>query len=73
MILDFGNDLIVDPMKLFFMYHAFNVDYIESSFSFNIFYELNKKIYKDNKERFYVIYLFDDDLRLNIPLFKKKI
>lgn len=74
MVLDFGHDVTVGPMQLF-MYQAFNVDYTVCSFSCNIFFELTKKEYKDNKSKFYVKYLVDDDLRLNIPYneFKKKV
>ena len=66
MVLDFGHDVTVGPMQLF-MYQAFNTDYTVCSFSCNIFFELHKKEYEDNKERYYVRYFVDDDLRLNIP------
>ena len=66
MVLDFGHDVTVGPMQLF-MYQAFNTDYTVCSFSCNIFFELHKKEYDDNKERYYVRYFVDDDLRLNIP------
>ena len=74
MVLDFGHDVTVAPMQLF-MYQAFDVDYTVCAFSCNIYFELHKKLSKDNKERYYVRYFFDDDLRLNIPYmeFKKKV
>ena len=74
MVLDFGHDVTVAPMQLF-MYQAFDVDYTVCSFSCNIFFELHKKLSKENKERYYVRYFLDDDLRLNIPYteFKNKV
>ena len=74
MVLDFGHDVTVGPMQLF-MYKAFDVDYTICSFSCNIYFELYKKLSKDNKERYYVRYYVDDDLRLNIPYgeFKKNV
>ena len=74
MVLDFGHDVTVGPMQLF-MFQAFDVDYTVCSFSCNIFFELHKKLSKDNKERYFVRYLVDDDLRLNIPYaeFKKNV
>ena len=74
MVLDFGHDVTVGPMQLF-MFQAFDVDYTVCSFSCNIFFELHKKLSKDNKERYFVRYFVDDDLRLNIPYaeFKKNV
>ena len=74
MILDFGHDVTVAPMQLF-MFQAFDVDYTVCSFSCNIFFELHKQINNENKERYYVRYFVDDDLRLNIPYgeFKKNV
>ena len=74
MVLDFGHDVTTAPMQLF-MFQAFDVDYTLCSFSCNIYFELHKKINKDNKERYYVRYYVDDDLRLNIPYgeFKKNV
>ena len=74
MVLDFGHDVTVGPMQLF-MYKAFDVDYTVCSFACNIFFELYRKINKDKKERYYVRYYVDDDLRLNIPYgeFKKSV
>ena len=72
MILDFGHDVTVAPMQLF-MYQAFNVDYTVCAFSCNIFFELHKKLSKENKERYYIRYFVDDDLRLNIPYTEFKI
>ena len=73
MVLDFGHDVTVAPMQLF-MYKAFEVDYTICSFSCNIYFELHKKI-KENKEKFYVRYYVNDDLRLNIAYeeFKKNV
>ena len=73
MVLDFGHDITVAPMQLF-MYKAFEVDYTICSFSCNIYFELHKKI-KENKEKFYVRYYVNDDLRLNIAYeeFKKNV
>ena len=74
MIIDFGHDVTVAPMQLF-MYKAFDVDYTVCSFSCNIFFELHKKIDKKKKEKYYVRYYVDDDLRLNIvyDAFKKNV
>ena len=74
MVLDFGHDVTVAPMQLF-MFQAFDVDYTVCSFSCNVFFELHKEINNENKERFYVRYFVDDDLRLNIPYgeFKKNV
>ena len=74
LVLDFGHDVTVGPMQLF-MYQAFDVDYTVCFFSCNIFFELHKKLSKENKERYYVRYFVDDDLRLNIPFteFKQKV
>ena len=73
MVLDFGHDVTVAPMQLF-MYKTFEVDYTICSFSCNIYFELHKKI-KENKEKFYVRYYVNDDLRLNIAYeeFKKNV
>ena len=74
MVIDLGHDVTVGPMQLF-MYKAFDVDYTVCSFACNIFFELHKKINKENKEKYYVRYYVDDDLRLNIIYeeFKKNV
>ena len=73
MVMDFGHDVTVAPMQLF-MYKAFSVDYTVCSFSCNLYFELHRKI-KKNKEKYYVRYYVNDDLRLNIVYeeFKKNI
>ena len=65
MLIDFGEDVTVGPMQIF-MYKAFDVDYTVCNFACNIFFELHKKLKKDNQERYFVRYYVDDDLRLNI-------
>ena len=74
MVIDLGHDVTVAPMQLF-MYKAFDVDYTVCSFACNIYFELHKKINKDKKEKYYVRYYVDDDLRLNIAYeeFKKSV
>ena len=74
MVMDFGHDVTVAPMQLF-MYKAFDVDYTVCSFACNIYFELHKKISKNKKEKYYVRYYVDDDLRLNIIYneFKKSV
>ena len=64
MVIDFGHDVTVSPMQLF-MYKAFDVDYTVCTFACNIYFELHKKINKENQEKYYVRYYVDDDLRLN--------
>ena len=64
MVIDFGHDVTVTPMQLF-MYKAFDVDYTVCTFACNIYFELHKKINKENQEKYYVRYYVDDDLRLN--------
>ena len=74
MVIDSGHDVTVGPMQLF-MYKAFDVDYTVCAFACNIYFELHKKINKENKEKYYVRYYVDDDLRLNIIYeeFKKNV
>ena len=74
MVMDFGNDVTVGPMQLF-MYQAFDVDYTGCYFTCNIYFELHKKVNRNKKEKYYVRYYVDDDLRLNIIYdeFKKSV
>jgi hypothetical protein len=65
MVIDFGHDVTVGPMQLF-MYKAFNIHYTVCAFACNIFFELHKKLNKQNQEMYMVRYYVDDDLRLNI-------
>ena len=64
MVIDLGHDVTVSPMQIF-MNKAFDVEYTVCSFACNIYFELHKKKIKENKEKYYVRYYVDDDLRLN--------
>ena len=74
MVIDVGHDYTVGPMQVF-MHEAFDVDYSVCLFSCNIYFELHKDIDNNKKEIYFVRYIVDDELRLNINYdsFKKNV
>ena len=64
MVIDLGHDVTVTPMQIF-MHEAFNVDYTVCDFACNIYFELHKEQF-NNKDKYYIEYYVDEQLRLKI-------
>lgn len=64
MVIDLGHDVTVTPMQIF-MHEAFNVEYTVCDFACNIYFELHKEQF-NNKDKYYIEYYVDEQLRLKI-------
>ena len=75
MVIDFGHDITVGSMEMF-MHLVFNTDYWVCKFSCNLFFELIKiQDFNANKDKYFVEYYIDEEIKLNISydIFKEKV